>query len=78
MTEEKGLTQTEADDLMFTNFIENGYLYHVTQTENLDSILEKGLVSLNKRFNENLYEECIKVNKCFNTLLKGIIEYKLI
>ncbi len=70
LTAEEGLTQTEANDLLFTNFIKNGYLYRVTQTENLDSILEKGLVSLNKRFNENLYEECIKVNKCFNTLLK--------
>lgn len=70
LTEEKGLTQKEAEAFMYDNFINDGYLYHVTKSDHLDSILEKGLVSLNKRFNEDLYDECIKVNTCFNNLLK--------
>lgn len=70
LIEEKGLTQKEADALMYNNFMNDGYLYHVTKLDHLDSILEHGLVSLNKRFNEDLYDECIKVNTCFSNLLK--------
>lgn len=64
------MSDKEANAYMYNHFIHDGYLYHVTKSNHLDSILENGLVSLNKRFNEKLYEECIKVNKTFNTILK--------
>ncbi len=70
LEEKKGLSPNEIDNLLYTTLMNDGYLYHVTKSENLDSILEQGLVSLNKRFNENVYEECIKVNETFKTILK--------
>lgn len=70
LNRKQNLTELQAAELMYNSFMKEGYLYHVTKTSNLDSILENGIVTLNKRFNENLYEECIKINKSFNRLLE--------
>ncbi len=50
------------------NFIQNGYLYHITSIHNIDSILKNGILSLNSRFGNNLYEEAQGINALWNNI----------
>lgn len=70
LMEVKGLNNQEANDFMYTNFMQDGYLYHVTKTSYLDSIFQQGLVSLNKKFNEDMYKKCLRVNRSFRSFIK--------
>lgn len=68
LREEKKLNAFEIDQFLFKNFIKSGYLYHVTKREYLDSILDKGLLSLNTRFNKKIYADCIDMNRCWKVI----------
>ena len=64
------MNNEEVFAFIYDNFIRNGYLYHVTKSTNVDSILESGILSLNDKFNTNLYVESLKVNECFENFIK--------
>ncbi len=51
-------------------YFENGYLYHITGNKNVESILESGILTLNKKYNQNMFIDCKKVNRCWNTIMK--------
>ena len=54
----------------YKRFVQDGYFYHVTSTENLDSIFENGIISLNRQFHGTLYADCLKVNRCWKEVVK--------
>lgn len=60
----------DATAICYKRFLKDGYFYHVTSTENLDSILEKGIVSLNRRFQGNLYTDCLEINRCWKEIIR--------
>lgn len=68
LTEIKKLNNKEANDLMYHFFMNDGYLYHVTKKSHLDDVFQHGLVSLNKKFNENMYKQCLRINRSFRDI----------
>lgn len=66
----------EVNHLLCLNFKTSGYLYHVTNTKYLDSILENGLLSLNKWFQKDVYMDCKNLNTCWDEIKKekGLLE----
>lgn len=45
-----------------TNFIQNGFLYHITPSSNVHNIMQKGLQTINNRCGDDIYLQSLKVN----------------
>lgn len=68
--EKKNLTSQEINCFLFESFKKTGYFYHVTNPKYLTSILEKGLLSLNTRFQRDVYRDCKNLNVCWDQITK--------
>lgn len=65
---EKGLSVSEYEQLIFENYIKNGFLFHATPSFNVDSILERGLLTLNDRYNCDVYQKCIELDQVYRSI----------
>ena len=76
-----GLCRNEIDAMLFENFNKFGYVYHITKTEHVDSILKNGILTLNKRFNQDVYTDCCEMNQYWRNIARKnekIIKKRLI
>lgn len=73
---EKTFTHDSSKYFIIFYFFQKGYLYHVTNTRNVDSILEQGLITLNKKFDQNLFIQVEEVNQCWKAIAKRNKIYK--
>lgn len=67
-----------SDQLFYTNHIENGFLYHGTSKENLQSIFRKGLCSLESLYKEKMLQEATEVNQLYRNIYNRNYENKKI
>lgn len=51
-------------------YLNNGYLYHITGYKNVESVLENGILTLNQKYNQNMFIDCRKVNRCWHEIIK--------
>ena len=67
---QKRYSREEIDRITHSAFKKDGYVYHITHTSNLESILDKGILTLNDGYNSDVYQDCIKVNDCYRNMEK--------
>lgn len=65
---QKRFTREQAQSVVYNNFFCNGFLFHITQKKNVSSIMEKGLQTLNDRYNCNFYEKSKEINNVYEVV----------
>lgn len=70
LSEKYKLEKKQVHALLYHKFFKDGYLYHVTNSCYLESILEKGLEPITVRYKRNPYLECRDFNSRWNVILK--------
>lgn len=65
---EKGLSTEEIKRLTHDNFIKNGFLFHITPSHNLESIHKDGLLTLNDKYQCDLYQKCLELEKIYQNI----------
>lgn len=65
-----GFCGDKIDTKLFCNFNNFGYVYHITKTEHVDSILRNGILTLNKWFNQDVYADCCELNRCWRNITR--------
>lgn len=68
LQEQKGLTRKEIEQIIYENYIQNGFLFHVTPSYNLDSIFDNGLQSLNDKYKCDLYQKSLEVEGIYENI----------
>lgn len=53
---------------LYTNFSNDGYLYHITGVNRIPQILDKGILTLSSQFGQDIYYDCRNLNKIFHRL----------
>lgn len=61
----------ETNRILYEKFFHQGYLYHITKPENIESILDKGILSLNRKYDQNVYRDCVEINRIWREFSKG-------
>lgn len=56
------------NEVLYEKFKTNGYFFHITKTNNVASILNEGIITLNKKTNQNLYIKCNEINACWEKI----------
>lgn len=70
LEEKHSISYEQANQKLYDNFIQSGYLFHVTQKKNVHLILQNGIVTLNEYFNNDLYRDCCELNRCWHHIAK--------
>lgn len=65
------ISVNEVNRILYEKFFHQGYLYHITKPENIESILDKGILSLNRKYDQNVYKDCVEINRIFRKISKG-------
>jgi len=68
LQDEKDLSKEEAQSLIYSNFVLNGFLFHITQKHNVDRIFETGLQTLNDRYNCDVYQKCFELEEIYQNI----------
>ncbi len=57
---------------LYNQFIQDGYLFHITQEANKKIILENGILTLHSRFGKEMYRDCCELNHYWRNMAKKI------
>lgn len=68
LKEKQDLSYEEIENIIYNNFIRNGFLFHITPSSNVDAILSNGLQTLNDKYECNLYKKSIELNKTYSKI----------
>ena len=68
LKEKTNLTDKEIKNMIYDNFIRNGFLFHVTPSNNVNDILSSGLKTLNDKYKCNLYKKSIELNLAYSQI----------
>lgn len=55
---------------LYKQFIQDGYLFHITKEANKKIILEKGILTLHERFGNEMYRDCCELNHYWRNMAK--------
>ena len=72
----KGMTKSETEELIYDNYIKNGFLFHISPSYNTNQIMQDGILSLNDRCDIDMYQKSLDINKIYESIRKrnpGII-----
>ncbi len=70
LSEKYKIENKKVNTLLYHKFFKDGYLYHVTSSQHLKSILEHGIEPIAVRYKKNPYLECRDFNSRWNVILK--------
>lgn len=65
---EKNLSNDEIKNKIYNNFIKEGFLFHVTPSNNVNDILDKGLQTLNDKYKCDLYKKSLELNETYSQI----------
>ncbi len=68
LKEKENLSDEKVKELVYNNFIKNGFLFHVTPSSNVDEILNNGLQTLNDKYKCNLYKKSLELNDMYSQI----------
>lgn len=54
--------------IIYNNFIRDGFLFHVTPSNNVDEILKNGLQTLNDKYKCDLYKKSLEMNEMYSKI----------
>ncbi len=66
--EKKGFSWTYRMKMGRENYLKNGFFYHGTALQNQESILNNGLLTLNDKYGNSYYDDCIQVSEAYNSI----------
>ena len=66
----KGMNKTEAEGMIYDNYIKNGFLFHVTPSYNNSQIMQEGILSLNDRCSTDMYQKSLDLNRIYESIRK--------
>lgn len=61
--------RTKINQNLHTQFLNDGYLFHITKEKNSNLILENGILTLNNRINQDIYKDCYELNRCWSNIV---------
>ena len=62
------MPDNEIKNKIYNNFIKNGFLFHVTPSNNVNEILDKGLQTLNDKYKCDLYKKSLELNETYSQI----------
>lgn len=68
LKEKNNLSDEAVKNIIYDNFIRNGFLFHVTPSNNVDEILNNGLQTLNDKYKCDLYKKSLEVNETYSKI----------
>lgn len=68
LKEKNNLSDEAVKSIIYDNFIRNGFLFHVTPSNNVDEILTNGLQTLNDKYKCDLYKKSLEVNETYSKI----------
>lgn len=66
----KMLSKRETEKMISIQIKKNCYFYHITKPENIKSILNQGILTLNNILGNNIYKDSMLVNKTWENIYK--------
>lgn len=68
LKEKENISDEEVKNVIYNNFIRNGFLFHVTPSNNIDEILKNGLQTLNDKYKCDLYKKSLELNETYSQI----------
>lgn len=69
LQKETKISKLNINKRMYQHFFTSGYIFHITKTENQSFILNRGILSLNERFDTDVYSDCCHINRCWRNIV---------
>ena len=68
LKEKENLSDKQTENIIYNNFIRNGFLFHITPSNNIEEILTKGLLTLNDKYKCDLYKKSLELNETYSQI----------